>query len=631
MPDLANVPDPLGGPASDLANVPDPLAGWQSPAAPATATAPPASPKKGILETSFRRPPSAAGPGEEWDMGDTGLVAAPGVEPPMTIETASGMLHGAREGAIDKLVLGAANVSDWLGLTSNKSAEVRQQNQQGVQEGIEGAKADPYGYSAGHLIGRVGAQAPILGGAAAAARAIPYIGPFIAGTAGADIPGALGAAIRTLAGATSGTASGAGSAVLAGEDPKQGALWGGVTGLGLSGISQAIERLFQTTAGTRVPPEVRTPSGQWQPSAQTVERANAADRLQTDHDVPVMAGQITSDPLYRITDAPWSQKSGDLANQQEAVGRRAIGLMSGSGDTGATPGAPALATDALMDAQRNRISGNFQAVAGRNNIDFTNDLAPGLTRLGMTPMDKGTRDTLAPYLQDITNGVTRDPVTGQPAISGAKYLDLTQRDSPLQNLASSGGLPGKYAQQTIDLLHNGLKASASPADQALLDTSRDQWRAWHAIDDARNSDGSFEPKDLFKATSAQQDRYGGTQGILDGLARDATTVIQPTYTASPLATGGVLGGGGGIGLLGGLGAAHYGSGLLGALGGPVGAAAGTAGFAAPLALQALNRSPAAVQRAIDLLRQGAPYTGFTGIPLMARPGFIATEEAKRNQ
>ena len=299
--------------------------------------------------------------------------------------------------------------------------------------------------------------------------------------------------------------------------------------LGGSALAQGIERALRTLRGTYVPPDVRTPSGTWQASDETVQRANQAQTL-LNEGVPVMARQVNKDPGMLPTDAPWSGASGDLGNQQQAYRRAALAKVTGQGN-GSSTTAPSMATDAFVLAQGARIGGNFQAVANRNDIDFAGNLAPQLTSLGteLSGVDPATRQAIVPYLRTVTQSVSRDPITGAPIITGQKYLDLTNSNSPLQTLAGSDGLPAQYAQRIISMLHDGLAASASPADQALLTASRQQYRALQAVKAARGSDGSFQPDDLFGATEAQSKRYGGSSGTLDPLAKAGTTVLQPSY------------------------------------------------------------------------------------------------------
>ena len=351
--------------------------------------------------------------------------------------------------------------------------------------------------------------------------------------------------------------------------------------------------------------------GTWQASDETAQRATQAQTL-LNEGVPVMARQVSKDPGMLPTDAPWSGASGDLGNQQQAYRRAALAKVTGQGN-GSSTTAPSMATDQFVTDQGTRIGGNFQAVANRNDIDFATNLAPQLTSLGteLSGVDPATRQAIVPYLRTLAQSVSRDPVTGAPIITGQKYLDLTNSNSPLQTLAGSDGLPAQYAQRIVSMLHDGLAASASPADQALLTASRQQYRALQAVKAARGSDGSFQPDDLFGATEAQSKRYGGSSGTLDPLAKAGTTVLQPSYGGGPGKTAGGIASaaGGGVGLGGipaGLvmAAGNAAPGLLGALGAAA-LPAGIAGLGLPLALQAANRNPEAVARAIRTL-QGAP-------------------------
>lgn len=572
---------------------------------------------------------------------DTGAEFTPGVDAPSP-EMVSGILHGVREGIIDRPALGLANFWDWA-TGGNQSDKVRQQNKDAADAARAAASNDPLSFNVGNIVGKAGSQMAVAGPALRAVGAatdlipaafrladitIPRVAPWITGAAGEKIPGVIGTAARTAAGTTSGAASGGLTALLSGDDPVRGVAEGGMVGGSLSLGLQGIARALQTLRGTYVPPEVRTPGGTWQASDETAKRAVDAQTL-LDHDVPVMTRQVSGDPAMRVTDAPWSGASGDIANQQQAYRRAALGKVTGEPRPGSNEAAPSLATDGFVKDQGTRIGNNFQGVANRNNIDFGTSLAPDLTRLSveLQGVDPATRQALAPYLKTLTQSVSRDPATGQPIITGQKYLDLTSSGSPLQTLAGSDGLPAQYAQRIINMLHDGLAASASPADQALLTASRQQYRALQAVKAARGSDGSFEPKDLFAATDAQSRRYGGSSGTLDPLAKAGTTVLQPSYgsgkalggvaaTAAPTAA---------AALPGALGATLGATGLLGTLG-TVALPAGVAGLAVPHLLEAASRNPENLARAIRLLQGGAEYGPYGAVRPAIAPAVAATQQ-----
>lgn len=629
MPDV----DPLAGwqpgsfPQSDPTQA-DPLTGWRPIGAP-----PPADPKAD-------QPPSSL-TGTSWQtiVGNPqiyGSIAPPGMES-VTPETASGILHGIREGVLDKPAQWLAGGWDWL-TGSDEAARVKQLNQDEAAKARAAAQADPGGFSAGNTAGRIAGQTAVINPAIKVGGAAlslvpgigPILGPLVAGTAGEATPGLPGFVARTAAGTTSGALAGGASAGLSGDNPIRGMVEGGAFGGGLSVGSQAIERALQTLRGTYVPGEVRAPDGSWQASDETAQRATQA-KLLTDNGVPVMQRQVSLDPALKPVDAPWSGQSGDITNQQQAFRRASLSQVTGQG-TGSTPGAPTLATDQFVSDQANRLRGNFQTVANNNNIDFNSNLAPQLTTLSteLAGVDPATRQALAPYIKTVLGSVSKD-AAGNTIISGQKYLDLTGADSPLQTLAGAGGLPGQYAQRVINLLHDGLSASASPADQALLTASRQQYRALQAVKDARGSDGSFQPKDLYRATTAQADRYGGSQGTLDPLAKAGATVLQPSYEGGiGTAAGGAAaaGAGGGIGTIPGLltmGASHALPSLLGAVGGMAAPAGGMA-LGLPLALQALNRNPEAVQRAIRTLQGGANFAPYRVAPAVVPPSVVTQQQ-----
>jgi hypothetical protein len=243
----------------------------------------------------------------------------------------------------------------------------------------------------------------------------------------------------------------------------------------------------------------------------------------------------------------------------------------------------------------------------------------------LSGVDKATQDAVAPFIRTVTQSVSRDPVTVAPIISGQRYLDLTRAGSDLQKVAGGDGLPAQYAQRLITILHDGLSAGASPADQALLATSRQQYRALRALEAAAGSDGSFTPADLVSATKGQSDRYGGSRGTLDPLAEAGKTVVQ--------GQGGGLAGTGAAAVpgavAGGLtyGAAQLLPGLLG-MGAMAVPALGAAG-AAPLMAQAINRNPEIVARAIRTLQGGANFAPYVAAPAAVVPSVVASQQGPR--
>jgi hypothetical protein len=433
-----------------------------------------------------------------------------------------------------------------------------------------------------------------------------------------------GLVARTAAGTTSGALTGAGSAALSGDNPIRGMVEGGAFGGGISVGSQLLQRALQTLRGTYVPPEVRAPDGTWSASDETATRAKAAQVL-LNNNVPVTTQQVSRDPALLPADAPWSGQSGDTANAQQEFRRAALTKVNG----GNASNTPTIASDQFVADQTTRLGQNYDDLAARNNIDFNGQLNSPITQFSqkLNGIDKDTREAIKPYINTVLNSVSKDPTTGAPIISGAKYMDLTNSKSDLEKLAAGGGLPGQYGQELLDMLGKAFKQSASPADQALFETNNAQYRALQAVKTARGENGSFEPKDLSSATKAQSDRYGDSTGTLDELANAGTTVLQPSYgggAGKALAGVGTTAAGAGIPAAAIYAGTHALPGLLG-LGAPALPAVAIAG-GLPLVAQAFSRNPQNVARAIATLRGAPNYAPYRLPRQVVAPGVVAGQQ-----
>jgi hypothetical protein len=356
----------------------------------------------------------------------------------------------------------------------------------------------------------------------------PVVGDFLAGTAGAQRGGFGGlvtrAGSRAVAGAEGGGAAGAVTA-----DPSQptgqqimdsainSGLLAPALGAPLDMASEAGRRLSGAYIGGRLP------GGQLDPVI--MERARQAQILQN-NGVTVFGDQVGKDPLASFVRQSAGRLPGSGAKPYDALQQQQF--RQGSTGIMGDQNAPPVATDAVMVDNRNRIGGYFNGVAARNNI-AAGDLTPAFGQItsDLQYADPVTAQRAGLQMRNIITTMQRNG--GQ--LPGADYLSLTRSGSTLQAMAAEGGVAGTTAQRILDSLHNGLAAGASPADQALLQTARDQTRAWHAINNARDSNGVFTPDSLYAAKEAQSDRFGGSRGIIDDHA-DAGKTILGTQSAA---------------------------------------------------------------------------------------------------
>lgn len=412
------------------------------------------------------------------------------------------------------------------------------------------------------------------------------VADIAAGTAGAERGGAGGLLTRGLsrgvAGAEGGAAAGAATA-----DPSQdlgpqvtdaaidAGLLAPAIGAPLDVGNEAYRRLSGQYIGGRLP------GGQLNPTI--VERARQAQILQN-NGVDVSVGQVGKDPLASTMSTVGGKLPGSGAKPADALQQQQF-RQGGMAFMGA-PDEP-LATDAVMKDNKARIGKDFQQVANSNTVTDT-DLMPAFGKItqDLQFADPVTSQRIGLQMRNIVQTMQRNG--GQ--LPGQAYLNLTGSGGTLQAMAGEPGAPGYYGQRVIDALHDGLKAGAPQADQDLLQQARDQTRAWHTIDKARSSDGTFTPDSLYDATQAQSARFGGSSGVIDPYANAGKTVLGTQAAATAPSTSGLAA------------SAALTAKFLAGVGG-AGIAAGTAPITLPLnrALQTLMRArgPAAVDTALS--------------------------------
>jgi hypothetical protein len=376
--------------------------------------------------------------------------------------------------------------------------------------------------------------APLAAAGLAEGAGLPGLAAFLGGTAGEGTGGVTGLLTRAASRATAGGIGGAGAGVST-TDPSQPAgpqimdaavnagLLAPAAGAALDIPTELTKRLGGRYIGGRLP------DGSLDPAV--VERARQAQVLRA-NGVDFSGSQISQDPLA----AAVSDKGGVLpgsgakpysVSQDRQFGGAAMRTMG-------EPNEP-LATQPVMDANMTRISNDFQTVAQHTDIPQGN-LLPGMGRIGvdLNTAPPSAAQSMTPVMRDILATVQRN----NGVLPGAEYLRLTRPDSPLSRLARSADAGAPYAQDLLDELHGGLQVSAPQQYQGLVEQARGQYRAWHAINDASNSDGTITPDNLYTVTQGQSGRFGNSRGRLDDLA-DAGKTILGSRTSAPVTSAGL--------------------------------------------------------------------------------------------
>jgi hypothetical protein len=401
---------------------------------------------------------------------------------------------------------GGANLLARLGVISPATAENVGTWAGGVGQDIAADNA-LYAKAAGDSrlaeVGRIGGQvagtAPLLGAAGEVAaipvNAISRASPYIAQTLAQ--PGALLRGAQVIGG---GAAAGAGAAALtssASDQPladqiKSGAEAGAILGpagamaarAGASIVSPAVD------AGT----------------------AALARLARNTYDIPVTAGQISSNHMVRIADSvlqrmPFSGYAARTEAQQTGL-NRAISNTFGENAEHVTP-------DVMANA-RDRIGNAFDSVAARTSINADNQFGIDLHNTVQDAAQVLTPEELRPLINQVRNVVGRiDPTTN--AISGDAYQALTRRGAPLdRTLQSQNPNMRYYAGQIREALDDAMERSSPPDLVNELRTARAQWRAMRTIQPLveKSPTGDLSPALLLGAARAAEGR--GTRGMAYG-------------------------------------------------------------------------------------------------------------------
>ena len=499
-------------------------------------TVPAAPPDPGILNKAWRF--ISNGANELWTTAGGAIHAFD--TPENRQAGGAGLWRGARDFA-DKL--GEIPNMDDIGPVMPPSAEdlarVRQQNI-ADRAAYERQYGDNPSAKAGRLGGQIAVTAPVL-------APLGAIGGPVADAAGIPaLRGLLGVAARGTERAVTGGAMGGTQAALT-SDPTQsfwpqvatGAIAGSafplVMGAGTDVVSNAIQRL----RGGVVPVNPYT----GKPFGDDTARADNARTL-VGEGVPVQASQVSSDPILHLSDKYGSQIPGSgspnfVQNQSEQFRNRVLQRASpGTADTNATPDFIAR-NDAAID---NAYGGSVQAVRSVPAVDANGvNIGTDFNRIrgnipnGLTPE---ARAQINGVMGDVEDAFNR----GGGQVSGSDAHLLTRRTnsalSPL--LDSDNGVLRNYGQQIRAEVDRRLRENMTPQQQVMFDQANSQFRALRTVQDAADSNGSFDPRAIKTAADAARDRYGGP-GAVDDIARAGDSVIQPTIdgrsAAGPRVTG----------------------------------------------------------------------------------------------
>ena len=286
-----------------------------------------------------------------------------------------------------------------------------------------------------------------------------------------------------------GGAAGAGSAI--GGD--LGAAVGGVPG-------QVIGTGLGALAGARQAPGGGGNIASLIPSGMDAETAALA-QVARNHGINVSLGQASSTPFVKYADSvarrmPFSGY-GNFDRGQQAAFNSAVTKTFGENADKITP--------AVLDAAQTRIGGVMNGVAARTSAPFDSALQGELGHINdlavMSGLQPGQADAVGRQLDNIAghalqNGGSLAPgvsiqklqpgelirhVTGG-TIPGNVYQNLTKRGEALDLLQGNRSTTaGQLGGQIRDSLDSALSRGASPADLALLQDARTQYKALKTV------------------------------------------------------------------------------------------------------------------------------------------------------
>lgn len=417
------------------------------------------------------------------------------------------------------------------------------------------AEDNPVAYYGGTIGGAIGTGAGMAsGGMSLGANAI-NAGWRLPGVAAAS--GAEGLALGGLYGFGSGEGL---------EDrldkSETGAKWGGALGvatpLAVAGASKAAEKIIS-------------------PFRASPERIAAAGTLQQEG-IPLTAGQKTGSKWlqYRESELGGGRAADFMERQAEAFTDAAMRRAGGSGR----------ATSDNMSSMASRIGQGFDDVSARNALRVDQGLVNDMNRAAqeyarVLPTEQRS------IFQSLGNDIAERFKAGQGTMSGKDYQTIRSRLTRMsQNYRNSDSEFSSAIRGLRDALDSGMERSINPADAGVWSELRRQYGNMKTLENAVAGAGGesaamglISPARLrMSASSGNRGGYARGQGDFAELAKAGQALMTPlpnSGTAQRMAAQGIaaaiLGGGGG------------------AIGGPMGLAAGLAGPA--LAGRALMSRP----------------------------------------
>lgn len=240
--------------------------------------------------------------------------------------------------------------------------------------------------------------------------------------------------------------------------------------------------------------------------------ADLARTARDQYNIPVYAPQLAanSSPIRIAADQaarfPGSGAAAADATQRAAF-NQAVTRTFGENAERITPD--------VMDRAATRIGHDFETVAQRTTINadpqFMNDLATIRADAGRLTPDQAT--TIRGHIDDVMHAVAQ----GNGVIPGDVYQSLTRATAPLGRATRDQNSNIAYYSQAVrEALDDAFQRSASPADQALLQQARGQYRAMRTVEDLveKSPDGNISPALLMGQVRSANARFNpGTGGM----------------------------------------------------------------------------------------------------------------------
>lgn len=416
-------------------------------------------------------------------------------------DSALGRIDAIMRGAADTLTFGfadeiAAGLGTGFGLLGDYDAELAR------QRGIDASDAENrFGYRlggqlAGGITGGAGLVRAGLSPSAAAINAGMRL-PAVAGASAVE-----GAVLGGLHGLGSGEGMG-GRLDQATSGATIGGLLGGAAPFAVAGVQRAISPL--RTGG---------------------ERTAAAEALRREG-IPVTAGQVTGNRRLRFAESEiGGGRAADIMSRQQDAFTSAVLRRAGIDAKRATP-------EVIDDAFR-EIGQRFDDLAARSQLipdaDMVRNLREVFNNYGQTVPES----MRAPIVQNITNDIVEAARRGP--ISGDAYQNITSRIARAARGASSPDLKQALygIREVLDDAMERSLASTNPEMAGAWRSAREQYRNLLAVEQAATrageaaAEGIISPANIRNAVVNQGRRaYARGQGDFADLARAGSMLLSP--------------------------------------------------------------------------------------------------------